>query len=301
MITTKFLRFLLVLVILIILILWSYVNTGQAQAPAPANQLCVALTLDASGSMQTNDPSYLSNSGARLFISLLDDGDQVGVVRFSTKVVLPTPNLVQLGTPSEKFTLLELLKNTPPDGYTDLQAALKAAAGLLQSCQGERYIVLLSDGSPSCQMVYRRVTSSQLLILFAAPIFPSWRSPLQAVVNPHALSAGRRNQPIREVISARNATDLLDAYLEALAYLKDRTVINIGNSSAPGASNLKLDAGLAQYISRITFVAGKPANAEIAVKTPAGAPLSTDNSQMVFSYTADPRFKCVHRRCTCPR
>ena len=101
--------------------------------------------------------------------------------------------------------------------------------------------------------------------------------------------AGATN-PSGEVISARNATDLLDAYLEALAYLKDRTVINIGNSSAPGASNLKLDAGLAQYISRITFVAGKPANAKIAVKTPGGAPLSTDNSQMVFSYTADPRF-----------
>ena len=63
MITTKFLRFLLVIVILIILILWSYVTSGQAQAPAPANQVCVALTLDASGSMQTNDPSYLSNSG----------------------------------------------------------------------------------------------------------------------------------------------------------------------------------------------------------------------------------------------
>ena len=54
-----------------------------AQEPVSEHAM-VIFVLDDSGSMADNDPLDVRYTAARLFVSLLDEGDAVGVIRFST-------------------------------------------------------------------------------------------------------------------------------------------------------------------------------------------------------------------------
>ena len=42
------------------------------------------LILDESGSMSSNDPSYLRVQGAKMYVDMADVGDSIGVVAFKT-------------------------------------------------------------------------------------------------------------------------------------------------------------------------------------------------------------------------
>lgn len=50
-----------------------------------AKNFTVCFVIDSLGSMKDNDPTDLRLTAAKLFISLLDPGDAVGIVNFSTK------------------------------------------------------------------------------------------------------------------------------------------------------------------------------------------------------------------------
>ena len=123
-----------------------------AAAQSQADNVCVILVSDESGSMEENDSDFVRNLGTKLFISLLDDGDRVGVIRFSTSVDLLTPELVSLASPAAKLGLINLLRDEPPNGYTDMLAVLRQAAELLKDsgCNAST-IVLLSDGVPELE------------------------------------------------------------------------------------------------------------------------------------------------------
>ena len=54
-------------------------------AAAGAGNMDVVLVMDSSGSMKKTDPHYLLIPAAKLFISLLREGDRASVVSFSDK------------------------------------------------------------------------------------------------------------------------------------------------------------------------------------------------------------------------
>src|SRR3989304_3693361 len=75
-------------------------GTGGSSMPrdAPGDNICVVLVLDESGSMRDNDPTFLRNTGAKLFVALLDDGDRGGIVRFASGATRLTPDPPTLNT-----------------------------------------------------------------------------------------------------------------------------------------------------------------------------------------------------------
>jgi hypothetical protein len=260
------------------------------QPAAPAENACIVLVSDESGSMADNDPTFLRNTAAKLFFMVLDDGDRVGIVRFSSRATRLTPGLVTLNRPEDKQALSDLLSNTPPDGYTDIRAALVEAAALLQNAACDApYIVLLSDGKPELPGGLPGDYESQTLALARQ---------LNAPILGIALTAGGESGLLYRlaevtggaVIPARTASDLLDAYLEAVARLKDRTVLGSGFTHSPGTASLPLEVGLAQYISRVTYIVSKPEGVSVTFMAPGNVPLRPADPRLAFAYTADPRF-----------
>ncbi|HWI65713.1 MAG TPA: VWA domain-containing protein, partial [Symbiobacteriaceae bacterium] len=63
---------------------------ARAETAAPA-QADVILLLDRSGSMLKNDPQGLTDSGAQVFVDMLDPQDRVAIVAFDSdaRVLLP--------------------------------------------------------------------------------------------------------------------------------------------------------------------------------------------------------------------
>lgn len=285
-----FTKFLFALLLAVTLFTQAAPLTEGAPLATPADNACIVLILDESGSMGDNDSTFLRNTGAKLFISLLDDGDRVGIVRFSTGATRLTPGLVALRAPEDKMALLNLLSDTPPDGFTDMRAALVEAAALLQNADcGARYILFLSDGQPQLPAGLPADYDSQTLNLAQ-----SLNAPILGI----ALTASGESGLLYRlaavtngaVIPARTASDLLDAYLEAISRLKDRTVIGSGFTQSPGSASLPLEPGLAQYVSRVTYIVVKPDNISATLVAPGGELLTPDDPRLAFAYTADPRF-----------
>lgn len=281
-------QILILIVALIMLLGWP----AGADASTDIEHICVVLAQDNSGSMKENDPGFLRNTGTKLFIVVLDDGDQVGLVRFSTNAIRITPALVRLTSPQDKYQLMEHVQDVPPEGYTDIRTALQEAIALLQSADCEqRFIVLLSDGQPELRGgVPANYASSTIDLVQRAgiPILGIALTPSGESGLLYRLAAA--TNPPGRVIPARTASDLLDAYLEAVAQLKDRTVVGGGFTSSPGFSPLPLEPGLAQYVSRVTYIVSKPENVTAQLVAPGSETISPEEARLAFSYTADPRF-----------
>jgi hypothetical protein len=271
-------------------LLWT--SSLTTAAPVTTENACIILVLDESGSMLGNDPTYLRNTGARLFISILDDSDQVGLVRFSTEAQRLTPELVMLTTPQDKFSLMTLLGDAPPTGFTDMRAALTEAGNLLQNSDcPTRAIVMLSDGYPELPGGLPAGYEDDTLALVRRLNAPVYGIALTTEGESGFLyRLATATNPPGVVVPARTAADLLDAYLDVLAHLKDRTVTGTGFTLAPGTAALSLDAGMAPYVSRITYVISKPENVAASLTAPGGQTLSPDDPRVTFAYTADPRF-----------
>lgn len=272
------------------------IQAVRAESPAAfgretgADNACVALVLDESGSMVDNDPTYLRNTGAKLLISVLDEGDRVALVRFASNVQRLTPELVTIGGAADKTALLALLADAPGNGFTDMKAGLEAAGDLLAGATcGTRTVVLLSDGYPALEgglpegYGLQTIAAARQLdaTLFGIALTAEGESGLLYQLT--SATGGR-------VIPARTASDLLDAYLDVVAHLKDRTVVGNGYTGAPGSAALPLAAGLAQYVSRVTYVVSKDAAVDARLVAPGGQTVGAIDSFVSFAYTDDPRF-----------
>ena len=124
-------------------------------APASATPLVAraadvdaVLVIDSSGSMKETDPRRLRIPAAKMFISLLDAKDRVGLISFSDNgypVLQLTPADKQHQT--ELFAAVE--KVSSKGAYTNLHAALATGHAMLKregDSQRRRMLVLMSDG-----------------------------------------------------------------------------------------------------------------------------------------------------------
>lgn len=261
-------------------------------AQGESEHACVVLVIDNSGSMKSNDPSFLRNTGARLLIALLDEGDSIGVIQFSDRPTRLTPQILQISSQADKKQLLNQLQNHPPDGATDLLRAISDAADLFSESQcSNRFIILLSDGQPELPggvpagytdlaiETARKANAQIIAIALTTAAESEFMFRLSACTDPPGV-----------VIPAHSASDLLDAYLQAIARLKDRTLIGSGSNSAPGTIFLPIEPGFAQYIQQITFVTSKPAGVSAELSDPDQKVLSPSDPRTVFSVTGDPQF-----------
>lgn len=274
-----------------------WIQLGNLDADSITNQsnidhVCVVLAIDNSGSMKVNDAGFLRNTGARLFIALLDEGDYVGLIRFSDHPIRDTHQLMRVGTPQDKMQLLDRIQNQTPDGATDLLGAVVEAAALFDNAPcPERHIVLLSDGQPELPGGIPAGYEDQAVAalqkvdarVIAIALTPAGESGF-------LFQLSNSTQPPGTVIPARSASDLLDAYLQALSILKDRTIVGSGAASSPGRITFALDPGLSPFTSQVTYIVSKPNDVDVQLLDPDHQVISTSHPRLSFSATRDPQF-----------
>lgn len=249
-------------------------------------RLAVILILDNSGSMQDSDAANLRFTGARLFISLLDTGDSVGLVAFSTTSQMLTDGLVTIDQEVQKDALIRSLSLQAPQGFTDIKAAFEQAASM--SAGHAPTIVLLTDGKPEISDPYPAYEQETIELAKALG------APVMTIALTQAAQTPFLDQLAAEtggaVVPADNASDLLDAYLTILGQIKDRTVIGEDVTNAPGQARLFLDPGLAPYIQKASFLVGKPDGVNASLVAPDGTQVSQEDTSVLFGLTEDPDF-----------
>lgn len=251
-------------------------------ASAPET-LTVILLLDNSGSMKNSDPQNLRFSGAQIMTGLLDPRDQFGLVLFSTQANILTDGLEVTGTtPLTEVSFLKELEKSKVDGYTDVKAAFQKAAELLSmlSSKGEKVvIVLLTDGKPEIQNPYPEYERETLELARELDV------PVMAI----ALTQSSQTPFLGELVHVTNGTivyakdssDLINAYLQVLGRIKDRTVVD-GNILA-SIGSLEIDPSLAPFIDSATFIVAKPETLSVQMLNPDGGQVR-GNSLMYPSF-----------------
>ncbi|MBI5962266.1 MAG: VWA domain-containing protein [Chloroflexi bacterium] len=267
----------------LIAILWMFtLGEFHAQALDAAEHITVLLIVDNSGSMKNSDPTGLRYTAVRLFASLLEMNDSLGLIIFSTDSTVQTNGIVTLDTWDEGTKLLKNLQTPAPNGYTDVKNALDSAKEILEgkkSSSGKVVIVLLTDGKPEIENPYLQYEKETLDLARALNI------PIIAI----ALTSSAQTPFLDrladttngEVIPADNASDLLNNYLQVLGRIKDRTVI--GGGRFKSSSSLTIEQTLAPYVNSAKFVFAKPENVKIRLFAPDGNEVTKDHS-------SDPRF-----------
>lgn len=117
-----------------------------AQTPTIAPGCDVILLIDSSGSMKHTDPGDYRKNAAKLFISLLDRNDRIGVMGFGSSATLLSPLTQNTGQNRQAlFDAVE--KITSKELYTNVTEAVRQGLNELEkSRQRNRIMVLMSDG-----------------------------------------------------------------------------------------------------------------------------------------------------------
>jgi hypothetical protein len=266
-------------------------QNAHAQVETQSDQLRVLFIIDDSGSMATSDPTDLRYTAVKLFASALDEGDAVGVIRFSSQSTLVTNGWVEITNADRKQTLLDTIQPVPADGYTDFQSAFKLAQSLLdQDTSGgnKTVLVLLTDGKPEIQNSYVDYENETLTLASQLNV-PVYSIALTAQGQTGFLSKVSA-QTNGELISAKSANDLLDSYLRILGDLKDRTITGEGVTNSPSIVTISLPPALIPYIDKVTFIASKSPSTQIGLISPDGETIQPDAPIVDFASTNDPGF-----------
>ncbi len=113
------------------------------------SRLRVAVVIDASGSMKTQDPSLLSKVAARLFVELAGPKDEIGIVEFGTSARLIAQAYVKNEKSRQK--LFNAIDEVGRDQWcTDYLAGLRAGLSMFKERPEKderRLIIFLTDGT----------------------------------------------------------------------------------------------------------------------------------------------------------
>ena len=265
---------------LILLPLWPFSPSKQPSLPSGAAAVTAILALDNSGSMKASDPTGLRFTAVEMIAALLDASDRLGVVVFSTTAQQLTGGLISpLDFPG--------LPPIAPQGYTDIQAALREADRLLDGNDpgNQAGIILLTDGKPEIEIPYPAYEQETLDLAgsLGIPVYAIALTSQADVSFLERLAAASGGQ----VFPARDASDLLDAYLRAFNVIQGRTILGEGSGNAP----LDIDPALAPYIQKVSFVLGKPEGRRAVLLDPTGQAVTASTPGMTIH--ENPRFLVV--------
>lgn len=134
------------LVVLLCLLLLGAITAPARAGASPG--VDAVLLMDSSGSMAKNDPQNLRVPAAKLFMSLLDASDHIGLISFSDNGY-PVLHLTAPDPDNSSRILAAADKVSSKGVYTNLYAALDKGVDMLdkESNPGqEKVLVLMSDG-----------------------------------------------------------------------------------------------------------------------------------------------------------
>ena len=142
-------------------------------APAQAKALDVVLVMDSSGSMKKTDPNELRKPAAKLFVSLLGEGDRASIVSFSDQGY-PVAFLTPVTGEANQKTLFNAVDKISNRGViTNLHDAVEAAYRVLEKSpkpEQQRVIILMSDGRMDLGDAAETQKQSQQLLLETLPM-----------------------------------------------------------------------------------------------------------------------------------
>jgi hypothetical protein len=266
--------------VVVLLIPWS---TSAAQNNSDEH-LATILILDNSGSMTTSDPTDLRYTAAQLFVALLDQGDAVGALRFSTTSTPITNGIERIENSEQQSQIVSKLAAVPPEDFTDIKEVFEQAQQMIRGFNQSGYklaIIFLTDGKPE---VPNKSSTYDQEALDAAL---SLNVPILSIALTNTGQSPFLNQLASEtggqVIFAEEATDLLDIYLQILGELKDRTVIGNGGVSVPADIVLPLEPSLMPYVYRASFVISKPSTVNGTLISPDGQIISGSSPGVDFT------------------
>ena len=201
--------------------------------------------------------------------------------------------MVTIESENQASSLDALLSPIKPDGYTDVKAAFQDAANMLNgaSTQPDKpFIVFLTDGQPEIPNPYPDYESETLNLA------KSLNVPVLAIALTHSAQTPFLDRLAEitggSVISAKSASDLLDAYLEVFRRIKDRTILGSGQNIAPTTTSVFLDPALVPYIQKASFVIGKSEKISAVLYAPDGTALNSSKLG-ALSDTTDPAFTTI--------
>ncbi|HWS02533.1 MAG TPA: vWA domain-containing protein [Gammaproteobacteria bacterium] len=123
--------------------------TQTAAQSAPRTEgVDAVLVIDSSGSMKETDPRRLRVPAAKMFISLLNAKDRVGLISFSDNGY-PVLHLTSADKQHQTQLFAAVEKVSSKGAYTNLHAALASGHDMLKregDSQRRRMVVLMSDG-----------------------------------------------------------------------------------------------------------------------------------------------------------
>ncbi|MDR3599881.1 MAG: VWA domain-containing protein [Desulfosporosinus sp.] len=145
-------RLVALLAIMILILLGLSVSTQASTTSNAVQHFDIVFVIDDSGSMKQTDPNRLRVEALKRFVDILPkEGDQVGVVTYSTEV-LETMSLRDIRSESDKNDIKKFAetKITQNGGWTDTAVGLKQAAAYLdefKKVDHKQLIILVTDGA----------------------------------------------------------------------------------------------------------------------------------------------------------
>jgi hypothetical protein len=215
------------------------------------------LVLDASRSMQDNDPHNLRGDGEQTFIDLLSsvDGNSLGIVSFGAKARVMKPI-----TAIQRETLKSFKESLPPIDSraqrTEIGLGMAKGMEVLEGRAGTRYLVVISDGEldRSGRAARRWTRDDELALQELRALYPKLRQeniPVFTIAltehSRKALAGGAEPQPnapipmtagellLKEVADSTNGKfyrilrqrDYLDAFLDMFLHVRPPTLYTL--------------------------------------------------------------------------
>ena len=148
--------FLRTLLLASLLVYGGYASRTVAQseqiAPATSDRapLSLVFLMDASGSMQENDPLRLRKAAAQAVVSLLNPEDEVAVAEYAAegRAISPEDDQIWFKASRQDVLFNAIEQVSDRGGYTDFYAGLRAGLALFEGVPDTRrkVILLLTDG-----------------------------------------------------------------------------------------------------------------------------------------------------------
>lgn len=128
-----------------LLFLLCFILQGFLVKPVKAVEMQnnIILLIDNSGSMKETDPKRLSIVAASMLIDSIDENTSLNIITFGDK---PKALYSIENKPSKENLKAELLNIEFNNNYTDLKEGIKEALSQLSKVQGNKSIIVLSDG-----------------------------------------------------------------------------------------------------------------------------------------------------------
>ncbi|OPX28201.1 MAG: hypothetical protein B1H06_03695 [Candidatus Cloacimonas sp. 4484_143] len=196
----------------------------------------IALVIDSSGSMSSNDPTDLRKAAAKYFVDFLSIGDWVAVVDFDSDVVV-WKHLTNITNQAVKNEIKNAIDNIDSSGMTNIGGGLLYGYNELNSTQtgNRKAAILLTDG-------YHNTGThpNQVVPKYKAKSWPIYTIALTGDADENLLKQ-IASETGGKYIKAEKAEDLLEIYNDLKKIVKKQSTLQKISKTISQGENITQD------------------------------------------------------------